>query len=193
MATSHSSDVSTKIVFLLEEKSAQLLLDSLLPRILPDRIEFQCLSHKGFQTLQKSIPKKLSEWKNVRFVILHDQDDKNCEKLKSKLLQMCRKNNRPDTVVCIVCQELEAWYCGDLNAVAGVYPRFKPQKIENSARFRNPDNIVKPSKVLKEIVPEFLKGGTAETIGEYMDLNNNKSKSFQHFVKKMREMAGLSP
>ena len=188
MTTSYRSGVPAKIVFLLEERSAKLLLDSLLPRILPGT-DFQCVSHQGYGALQAGISQKLRYWKHARFVILHDQDNKNCEKLKSDLLKMCEHNNRPDTVVCIACRELEAWYWGDLDAVARVYPEFDPAKIRNKAKFRASDDIFKPSMALKKNLPGFGKVETAGEIGQYMDLENNKSPSFQYFVAAVKKLA----
>ena len=178
-----------KDYFLLEEKSAQELLNSLLPRILERKIPFQCIPHKGWGDLHANIPKKLDKWHNVRFVILHDQDKKDCARLKSRLLQMCAKKRRTDTIVCIACQELEAWYWGDLEAVAKAYPEFDPGKVENKERFRHPDKIVKPSKALHENLPEFEKFTAAQDIGPHMKLENNKSPSFQYFVAAVRKVA----
>ena len=183
------SGAPTKIIFLLEEQSAQLLLNSILPRILPSGTPFKCISHQGHRALQAKIPVHLRKEKNAYYVILHDQDDKNCKKLKSDLLQICAQNNRADTVVCIACRELEAWYWGDLDAVAGVYPKFNPEKIRNKAKFRQPDNIVKPSKALEKTFPEFKKIKTAKEIGKHMDVCNNKSPSFQYFVAAVKKLA----
>ena len=189
MTTNRCHGIPTKIVFLLEEKSAQELLNSLLPRILERKIPFQCIPHKGWGDPHANIPKKLDKWHNVRFVILHDQDKKDCARLKSRLLQMCAKKRRTDTIVCIACQELEAWYWGDLEAVAKAYPEFDPGKVENKERFRHPDKIVKPSKALHENLPEFEKFTAAQDIGPHMKLENNKSPSFQYFVAAVRKVA----
>ena len=81
-----------KLVFLLEEPSMKYLLDELLPRILPENVEFQTIPHKGKQALERSIPRKLRGWTepgDVRFVILHDQDTKDCVKLKQDLMALC--------------------------------------------------------------------------------------------------------
>lgn len=54
-------------------------LEGLLPRILPEGVDFQLIPHQGKRDLQKTIPKKLRGWNepgDVRFVILHDQDNK---------------------------------------------------------------------------------------------------------------------
>ena len=66
-----------KLVFLLEEPSMKYLLDELLPKILPEGVEFQTISHTGKRALERSIPRKLRGWNepgDVRFVILHDQE-----------------------------------------------------------------------------------------------------------------------
>ncbi|GMU62432.1 MAG: hypothetical protein AMXMBFR34_41950 [Myxococcaceae bacterium] len=58
-----------RVVFLLEEKSMKVLLDGLLPRIVPS-LDFLCVPHEGKQDLEKSIPRKLRAWREpgVRFV-----------------------------------------------------------------------------------------------------------------------------
>ena len=83
-----------KLVFLLEEPSTKYLLDELLPRILPEGVLFQTIPHNGKHALEKSIPRKLRGWNepgDVRFVILQDQDTKNCYELKKALLEALSK------------------------------------------------------------------------------------------------------
>lgn len=65
-----------KLVFLLEESSMKELLDIILPRIIPEGIDFVTIPHSGKSDLVKSIPNKLRGWNepDVKFVILHDQD-----------------------------------------------------------------------------------------------------------------------
>ena len=89
----------------------KVLLDGLLPRVVPD-LSFQCISHQGKNDLEKSIPRKLRAWREpgVRFVILRDNDGAHCVGLKELLLKICRDAGREDTLVRIVCEELEAWY-----------------------------------------------------------------------------------
>ena len=69
-----------KLVFLLEERSMKVLLDIILPKILPEGVSFQTIPHEGKSELEKSIPIKLRAWNepNVAFVIVHDQDSNNC-------------------------------------------------------------------------------------------------------------------
>ena len=48
----------SRIVFLLEERAMQVLLDGLLPRLFPD-LPFLCVPHEGKRDLELSIPRKL--------------------------------------------------------------------------------------------------------------------------------------
>ncbi len=70
----------TLVVF-TEEMSAKVMLESLLPRMLPQDIHIQCVSFEGKQDLEKQLPIKLRGWRtpDTHFVILRDQDDGNCQ------------------------------------------------------------------------------------------------------------------
>lgn len=80
-----------KLIFLLEEKSMQTLLDIILPSILPPGIEIKTIPHSGKSDLQSSIPRKLKAWNepDVKFVIVQDQDSADCIKLKKELVNLC--------------------------------------------------------------------------------------------------------
>ncbi len=108
----------TKVVFLLEEESMRVLLEGFLPRIFP-QLNFQCIHHEGKSDLEKSIPRKLRAWREpgVRFVVLRDNDGTDCVFLKQRLLKICSDAGRSDTLVRIVCEELEAWYLGEPDAL----------------------------------------------------------------------------
>ena len=109
-----------KIVFMLEESSAKELLDVLIPKIISlNDFTFLCIVHEGKSHLRKSIQRKLCAWKepNVQFVILHDKDSSDCLILKKELISLVEKSNRTDTLIRIICTELESWYLGDLEAV----------------------------------------------------------------------------
>ena len=154
-------DQPIHLVFMLEEESAGHLLDVILHKIpLPPGVSFQCVPHQGKSSLQKSIPIKLSAWRqpNCSFIILHDLDSNpNCIALKKELRKLCEKANNYTPMIRIVCQELEAWYFGDLDAVEKAYPGFKAARYKNKSRYRNPDSIVRPSDELKKIVKGFNK------------------------------------
>ena len=147
-----------KIVFLLEELSMKYLLEGLLPRIFPD-IMFQYIAHERKDDLEKSIPRKLKAWREpgVRFVVLRDRDQNDCATLKQRLLAMCEEAGRPDTLMRIVCYELESWYLGDPDALAQAFGNEQLRRIGRRAQFRNPDSVQQPSDALIKLVPEFQK------------------------------------
>jgi hypothetical protein len=140
-----------KIVFLVEEPSMDELLQGILPKILPSTLKFQIIPHQGKTDLESSIPKKLRGWRepDVRFVVLRDNDSGDCKKLKRKLVRMCSEAGRPDTLVRIVCQELESWLLGDLNALSVAYNEPKIRDQEKKAKFREPDKLSNASEELK--------------------------------------------
>jgi len=82
-----------RIIFLLEEKSMQTLLDAWLPRMFPGwqpQVHFVCVPHQGKRDLKKSIPIKLKAWRNPGdcFVIVCDSDGADC----LALIPFCLKN-----------------------------------------------------------------------------------------------------
>ncbi len=174
------------LVFMLEEESAKHLLKELLPRILSEfqSVTYQLIPHQGKGDLQKSIPIKLRAWlaPNTFFIILHDQDSHDCRKLKQKLKLLCVRNNKHKPLIRIVCQELEAWYFGDLDAVEKAFPSFRANKYKDKRRFMNPDAISKPSDELKRIVRGFSKGIAAREVPRHMNKDKNTSTSFNHLI-----------
>ena len=169
-----------RIVFLLEEASMRDLLNGLLPRLYPE-MTFLCLSHEGKSDLEKSIPRKLRAWREpgVRFVILRDNDGDDCVRLKRRLLQSCQQAGRADTLVRIVCQELEAWYLGEPDALAEAFENERLRGIGRKARFRDPDAVQQPSKALRRLVPGFSKVSGAKAMAGFLSRERNYSRSFQ--------------
>lgn len=170
----------SRVVFLLEEYSMKILLEALLPRLVPG-LPFLCVSHEGKQDLEKSIPKKLRAWREpgVRFVVLRDNDGANCGDLKNRLVTLCRDGGRDDTLVRIACQELEAWYLGEPDALADEFGNERLRDIGAKARFRDPDAVVRPSAALEKLVPEFQKVSGARRMAMRLSRDGNRSRSFQ--------------
>lgn len=171
-----------KLVFLLEEPSMKYLLDELLPRILPDGTDFQTIAHNGKRDLEKSIPRKLRGWNepgDIRFVILHDQDTKDCTSLKQELLQLCTVTDRP-VLVRISCQEMESWYFGDTNALAIAYNNPKLRDISCKKKFRVPDAIPSPKEELYRLIPEHQQIAGAKLVAP---LRRSLSKRFGLLLK----------
>ena len=96
-------------------------------------------------------------------------------------MDICNLNGFCPKLVRIVCKELESWYIGDFEAVHKAYPKFNPTNFKNKSRFRNPD-ICNASIEMKKIVPEFQKVGGAKKIAPFIDIEKNRSESFQQTI-----------
>ena len=179
-----------QLVLMLEEPSMAAFLDGLLPRIFPGwqpGVEFRCIPHEGKSHLEKSLPKKLKAWpfKQDRFVVVRDNDGADCKQIKQRLQAICDAAARPTTLIRIACQELEAWYLGDLSAICkafGVSADTQP----NRKRYRNPDRLSQPSKEVKQLAPSFQKIAGARSMAAQLDLQQSGSESFNQFVKGVR-------
>lgn len=183
-----------RIVFLLEEPSMKALLDRLLPRLFPGWTEgqnFQCVPHEGKNDLDRSIPRKLSAWRvpRDRFIVVRDNDSANCVKLKAGLQALCSRSGRAETLVRLVCQELESWYLGDLRALAGAFEASKVDTPVHRKRFGHPDNWQKPSIEVKRLVPAFQKISGARIMAHHLNPADNQSRSFHIFVEGVRRVA----
>ncbi|WP_067582019.1 DUF4276 family protein [Endozoicomonas ascidiicola] len=174
----------TQLVFMLEEPSAKILLDHLLPRVLPPNVSFLCIPHEGKQDLEKSIPIKLKSW-NVPdswFVVIRDKDQGDCVQLKQRLKQLCIDSHRPETLVRIVVHELESWFLGDLAAVGAAFDLPKLSGKQQSKKFRNPDALANAQEELKKLVKNYQKMAGARKISPHLSLEANTSLSFQNML-----------
>jgi len=169
----------SRVVFLLEEYSMKVLLEGLLPRLFPG-LPFLCISHEGKHDLEKSIPRKLRAWNEpgVRFIVLRDNDGGDCRTLKERLVQLCRDTGRSNWLVRLACQELEAWYLAEPEAMAKAFDDESLRAIGSRARFRNPDEIRKPSEEIRKILPFFQKVSGARAMAATLSSGRNCSRSF---------------
>lgn len=160
------------------------LLDRLLPRLFPD-LEFRCVPHEGKSDLEKSLVRKLRNWRTpgVRFVVMRDQNGEDCHAVKAHLSALCEHGRRPDSLVRVVCRELEAWYVGDVEALAATFPRAAKRIRARMARrrFDKPDDVVQPAAALAEFIPAFQKRFAARRMGALLS-RRNRSRSYQVFL-----------
>ncbi len=179
------------LVFLLEEPSMRELLNVLLPQLLPQNIEFKLITHKGKQHLEKSIPNRLRQWKtpHTYFIVVRDQNSDDCVKLKQRLKHLCQQAGRTDTLIRIVCHELEAWFLGDLAAVEKAFQIKRLAKQQEKKKFRNPDHLTNASQELDRLVKNYEKLSGAIAIAPHLNLINNRSHSFQVFIKGVQKLA----
>lgn len=183
-----------RVIFMLEEPSMKILLDGFLPRLVPGWVEgehFLCIKHDGKSDLDLSIKRKLRAWKLKadRFVIVRDNDNADCIQTKARLRALCAGSCFPDTLIRLVCQELESWYVGDLQALASAFDDPKLDTPALRKRFAVPDTWQKPSVELTRLIPTFQKGSGARAMSVRLRETPNHSKSFQVFVKGVRRIA----
>lgn len=184
-----------KIVFLVEEASMEEMLRGFLPTLFPDWQEGQhwlCVPHRGKSDLEASIPRKLRGWREpgVRFVVLRDQDATPCADVKANLVALCSAAGRSDTLVRIPCRELEAWYLGDLAAVEQALRAKGLASMQEKKRYRDPDQVMRPSEELKRLAPSYQKRAGSRAIGPHLTTERNRSHSFHAFVSGLQRFAG---
>ena len=173
----------SRLVFMLEEPSMRVLLEGLLPRMFPG-LEFLCIPHEGKGDLERSLPRKLRGWvyPGDQFVVVRDNDGQDCLNVKAKLSAVCAGAGKCDSLVRIVCQELEAWYFGEPSAMAVAFGEESLRALANKAKYRNPDVIVRPANELLKRLPTFQKYGGARRMAEHLTFAGNKSTSFRALI-----------
>ncbi len=136
-------------------------------------------------------------------IVVMDLDDKDCIKFKQDLLNVLNAcNPRPKTLFRIAIEEIEAWLLGDFAAVKSAYPNVKNAVLNGYVQ----DSICGTWEVLADAVHSGgsrllkksgyqidgkAKSDWAEDIAPHMDIDANKSKSFQVFRDGVRNLAGI--
>jgi hypothetical protein len=101
--------------------------------------------------------------------------------MKRRLIDLCGEGRRADTLVRMACQEIEAWYFGDPDALANVFEREHLRSLSDKARFRNPDDVDQPARALAELVEDFQKVSGARRMAQHLS-RENRSRSFQVLI-----------
>lgn len=174
-----------RLVCLLEEKSAKVMLDIVLPKILPSGVEFDTFFFQGKQDLEKNIEKKLKNWQtpNTVFLIMRDQDSGDCVEIKNNLLTKVKLSGREDrTLVRIACHELESFYLGDLEAVAIGLGINHPS--QTSSKYRTPDRLRNAKEELRKITKnKYQPTSGSRAISPHLKIDaTNKSVSFNVLI-----------
>jgi hypothetical protein len=182
------------LVFLVEEPSMKAFLVEYLPRLFAANgisCTYHVLAFEGKKDLENNIPRKLKAFHNAVFIISRDNDGADCIALKTRLVSAIPETHQHKAWVRIICQELEAWYFGVSEVAGNVLEWPGMSGIIRKASFRNPDEIVSPSKELEKRAPRFRKIESARLIGLAMpvEIEKNKSTSFKVFFSKTIELA----
>ena len=173
-----------RLVFLLEEKSAEELLKGILPKILPTDISTSYVTFEGKSDLEKNVERKIRCWcqPDSYFVVMRDQDSGDCRQIKTRLLRKCANAGRSDALIRIACHELESFYLGDLAAIETAYGLRLPS--QRSRKYRTPDSLENAANELKRITKnEYQKIDGSRRISEHMKLDgSNRSTSFNMLI-----------
>ncbi|HAY21980.1 MAG TPA: hypothetical protein DCY27_07405 [Desulfobacterales bacterium] len=202
------------VEFLLEEESAEVALNNLLPKILPQQITYTFHVFQGKQNLLKKLPERFRGYRRWLppdwiIVVLLDFDQGDCQELKGRLERIAERegfttlskvgcHGRFQVINRLAVKELEAWFFGDFPAIRQAYPRF-PIRLEKKKNYRNPDAIDNPWETLEKIFKGagYYPGGlpkkeVAGRISENMNPWDNQSKSFQVFRDTLRKICPQS-
>jgi hypothetical protein len=181
-----------QLFILTEEISIKKLLNQIVPKLISEDVVHSIYQHQGKGDLKKAINgtvPTLSKIPNSRILILIDQDYSNCIELKKEIFELMKKKCNSPFLVRIVCHKLENWFLGDLKAIEKAFPRFHSSLHQDKKTFRSVDQIKEPHLKMLQIIPELEKKKflpkieTAEKLAIHLDIGQNKSKSFQHFIR----------
>lgn len=177
-----------ELVFLLEGESEKALIRSLAARLLPVEYPVRYIVFEGKQDLERQAEFKLRHYRNpeAHFILLRDKDSGDCHAAKRSLKEKCYKAGKDEATVRIACHEIESWYLADLEAIEKAY-RIPLAKNQQKAKFRNPDALPNPVQELLRLVPDYRKIEGSRRIGEYLDVDNRRSRSFYHFIEAIKK------
>jgi hypothetical protein len=201
------------VIFFLEEPSAEALMNQLLPKILGEKHTFQLLPFMGKSDLLRKLPDRLRAYKrwlpeDHRIVVIVDRDSQDCETLKCELEAAATRaglvtpahasKKKPVQVLNrIVVEELESWFFGDIQALHRAYPKVS-HTLHKRKKFRDPDAI--KGGTWEALERELQRAGyhlsglskikAARDIGPHMKPGDNRSASFQCFLRGLLNLIG---
>ena len=168
-----------KIYFLVEEKSMKVFLretESILRELAGLRnCSMRPIPFRGKNELKQRIAADIlaRDDGSAAFVVLCDQDDNDCVKLKREIAREIQKSKAAGrALVRIVCRELESWLLGEMGSA-------------------KPDAIPNPKSVLKQKIGYLSAPDSARRIAVKMTLESarqNRSRSFQNFLSGLEKL-----
>ena len=172
-----------ELVFFLEEESAKILLQALMPRLVTPHYPVRYVVFEGKQDLERQLERKLKAYINpdASFMILRDKDSSDCLNVKNGLKTICLSAGKTQTTIRIACHEIESWYLADMEALGRAYAKDLAH-YQTRKKFRNPDELGNPVEELKRLIPEYQKIDGSRRIGSFLDIRNARSRSFSHFI-----------
>jgi hypothetical protein len=199
------------IEFFLEEESCAEALKLLAPKIIGNLATFDMHVFQGKSDLLTSLPQRLhgyARWlpADRRIVVLVDRDNDDCLRLKENLEDIARNARLVTRSSCknkgqfhvlnrIAIEELEAWFFGDVEALATAYPRV-PRTLAQKRGFRDSDAIAGGTwEALERVLRNagyystgMPKIEVARNVSVHMVPDRNRSGSFRAFRDALRQM-----
>lgn len=139
---------------------------------------------------------KSLQYSDATVFIVVDNDDHNPDAFNLELESVAQRNNITiDHVFCIAVEEMEAWLLGDEEALFKAYPDAKQPVLKSYIQ----DSICGTWEILADVVYRggitkmkkecqsykeigAIKAEWADRIGQYMQLNSNRSPSFNKYI-----------
>lgn len=177
----------------LEERSARLMLDVVLNRILPSNWRRQYIVFEGKKDLLNRIAGRVRGWRcrGMAILVLCDQDAQDCKALKAVLSRCIADTGRALPVkIRIACHELENFYLGDLAAVERGLRIAGLSRLAAKNPYRRPDEMTNAPEQLRKITGNaYQKCAGSQAIAPFLDLaGGNRSASFNALVSAIREL-----
>lgn len=195
---------------LVEEESAEKVLEVLVPRIVGTEVSHRIHAFNGKPDLLRKLPQRLAGYARFlpddhRIVVLVDRDQQECEQLKAHLesiahscgLRTKTSHGAPRCHVLnrVAVEELEAWFFGDVDALRAEFPKLSPYLAAQS-KYRDPDAIrggtfealerlLRQKGYYREGVPKIQ---LARRVSRHMDPALNRSRSFVVFCEGLRAL-----
>lgn len=185
------------LVCLLEEQSAEKMLDVILPKILPAGFLTHIIPFDGKSDLDCNLERKLQAWadKNALFLVLRDQDSADCRKVKQKLWEkVLRAGKRNVCCVRIACSELESFYLGQLSAVEQGLDISGLSDKQNKSKYRDPDLLRNAKEELRKLTKfKYQPIAGSRAIAPHLSLVDgvNRSRSFNALLRGIRNLTGV--
>ena len=145
-----------------------------------------------------------SLWPDSALIVVVDLDRRDCLDFKRELLGVLQScDPRPTALFRIAIEEIEAWLLGDRSAVLTAYPSARTTVLDSYI----PDSICGTWEVLADAVHPggaralrkaawpavgAAKHEWAKRIGPHVDVDRNRSTSFQTFRRGLLRLAGIS-
>jgi hypothetical protein len=144
---------------------------------------------EGKQDLEKQLSRRIRGYLNphARFIVMRDQDNGDCKKIKESLSNLCAGAHRSRIKVRIACRELESFYLGDLRAVESGLGIPGLATRQDKAKFRDPDQLLSPARELEKLTGNrYQKVGGSRAIAPHLNLDTPRSRSFRHLIHAVR-------